>query len=123
MKRERAIEQAHRRNYDCRGIIMSKAKSASQFISYSLLCTPRKDGDGRKLASELRVRLKETIESFAVDRNADHLAIRLKSCRYLSDGEIRATFAMPGTMESGFTEYLYDRTDVLDIDILEAGED
>jgi hypothetical protein len=92
-------------------------------IRYSLLCTPRKDGDGRKLASELRVRLKETIESFAVDRNADHRAIRLKSCRYLSDGEIRATFAMPGTMKSVFTEYLYDRTDVLDIDILEAGED
>ena len=102
---------------------MSKAKSASQFIPYSLLCTPRKDGDGRKLASELKDRLKETIESFAVDRNADHLAIRLKSCRYLADGEIRATFAMPGTTESGFTEYLYDRTDVLDIDILEAGED
>ena len=92
-------------------------------IRYSLLCTPRKDGDGRKLASELRVRLKETIESFAVDRNTDHRAIRLKSCRYLSDGEIRATFAMPGTMESGFTEYLYGREDVLDIDILEAGED
>lgn len=92
-------------------------------IRYSLLCTPRKDGDGKKLASELRVRLKETIESFAVDRNADHRAIRLKSCRYLSDGEIRATFAMPDTMASGFTEYLYDRADVLDVDIMEAGED
>jgi hypothetical protein len=88
-----------------------------------MLCTPRKDGDGGKLASELRGRLKEAIESFAVDRNADHLAIRLKSCRYLSDGEIRATFAMPGAMESGFTEYLYGREDVLDIDIMEAGAD
>ena len=92
-------------------------------IRYSLLCTPRKDGDGRKLASELRGRLKEAIESFAVDRNADHLAIRLKSCRYLSDGEIRATLAMPGTMAFGFTEFLYDRADVLDVDIMEAGED
>ena len=92
-------------------------------IRYSLLCTPGKDGDGKELASELRDRLKETVESFAVDRNADHLAIRLKSCRYLSDGEIRATFAMPDTMESGFTEYRYDRADVLDIDILEAGKD
>ena len=92
-------------------------------MRYSLLCTPRKDGDGRKLASELRGRLKETIESFAVDRNADHSAIKLKSCRYLSDGEIRATFTMPDTMEFGFTEFLYDRADILDIDILEAGED
>ena len=55
-------------------------------IHYSMLCTPSKDGDGRKLASELRDRLKETIESFAVDRNTDHRAIRLKSCCYLSDG-------------------------------------
>jgi hypothetical protein len=90
-----------------------------------MLCTPRKDGDGKKLASELRKRLDEELISFAIAVNMSWESyVRITSCRYLSDGEIKVTFLMDDLFpRSRLTEYLYDRADVLDIDIMEAGED
>lgn len=93
-------------------------------VHYSMLCTPRKDGDGNKLASELRKRLDEELNSFAIAVNMScESYVRITSCRYLSDGEIKVTFLMDDSLPRRLTEYLYDRADVLDIDIMEAGAD
>lgn len=93
-------------------------------VHYSMLCTPRKDGNGKTLASEVRKRLDRELISFAIAVNMSWESyVRITSCRYLSDGEIKVTFLMDDSLPRRLTEYLYDRADVLDIDIMEAGED
>lgn len=47
----------------------------------------------------------------------------MTSCRYLSDGDIRACFIMDDNSAQKLTGFLYDHQDELDIDILEAGKD
>ena len=83
------------------------------FVPYSILCTSRKDGDGKALAKELRGRLKELLSSGAT----------LKSCRYLSDGDIRITMSVPAGMVQSITDTVYTSESVLEIDIMEAGPD
>lgn len=94
---------------------MSKAKSPNQFIPYSMLCNPRKDGDGKELARELRKRLKEVLYCWGD-------LIRIKSCRYLSDGDIRVRMEVPDMLKQTLTDTLYANQEEMDIDIMEAGE-
>lgn len=91
-------------------------------VHYSMLCTPRKDGDGRALAEELRKRLSESLVAFTLDKKKDEF-VRMTSCRYLSDGDIRVCFIMGETMPQQLTDYLYAHQDELEIDIMEAGKD
>ena len=93
-----------------------KAKSAGDFVPYSMLCTPRKDGDGKELAMELRKRLKEVLYCWGV-------SIRIKSCKYLSDGDIRVRMEVPDMLKHTLTNTLYANQAEMDIDIMEAGED
>ena len=95
---------------------MSKAKSADEFIPYSMLCTPRKDGDGKELAKKLRKRLKDIFFCWG-----DFLEI--KSCRYMGDGEIKVRMAVPDMLKTTLTNQLSANTEKLDIDILDAGAD
>jgi len=95
---------------------MSKAKSPNQFIPYSMLCNPRKDGDGKELARELKKRLNEVLYCWGS-------LIRIKSCRYLSDGDIRVRMEVPDALKQTLTSTLYGNQAELDIDITEAGED
>lgn len=57
------------------------------FIKYSMLCNPTMDGDGPTLAAALRSSMKALIKPYGQQ-------VSLKSCRYLSDGEIRAKFSV-----------------------------
>lgn len=91
-------------------------------VHYSMLCTPRNDGDGRTLAEELRKHLTESLVAFTTNKKKDEF-VRMTSCRYLSDGNIRVCFIMGETMPQQLTDYLYSHQDELDIDILEAGKD
>ena len=91
-------------------------------VHYSMLCNPRNDGDGRVLAEELRKHLTESLVAFTVNKNKDEF-VRMTSCRYLSDGDIRVCFIMGDNSAQKLTGFLYDNQDELDIDILEAGKD
>lgn len=95
---------------------MSKAKSAGEYIPYSMLCTPRKDGDGKELARELQKRLGEVLYCWGD-------FARIKSCRYLSDGDIRVRMEVPDMLKKTLTSTLYANREEMDIEILEAGED
>ena len=86
------------------------------FIKYSMLCNPTMDGDGPTLAAALRASLKALIKPYG------H-RVSLKSCRYLSDGEIRAKFSVEAMSESSLTDLLYSSQEQLGIEILEAGAD
>lgn len=85
-------------------------------VHYSMLCNPRKDGDGKVLAKELEERLKEVLSSLGT-------GMKLKSCRYLSDGDIKATMEVPGPLAATLTDTLYASEEELDVDIMEAGKD
>lgn len=87
-----------------------------------MLCNPRNDGDCRAFAEELRKHLTESLVSFTVNKKKDEF-VRMTSCRYLSDGDIRACFIMDDNSAQKLTGFLYDHQDELDIDILEAGKD
>ena len=91
-------------------------------VHYSMLCNSRKDGDGRAIAEELRKQLAESLVAFTVNKKKDEF-VRMPSCRYLSDGDIRVCFIIGDMMSQQLTDYLYDHQDELDIDILEAGKD
>jgi hypothetical protein len=91
-------------------------------VHYSMLCNPRNDGDGRAIAEELRKQLTESLVAFTVNKNKDEF-VRMTSCRYLSDGDIRVCFIMGDTMPQQLTDYLYAHQDELGIDIMEAGKD
>jgi len=93
-------------------------------VSYSMLCSPRKDGDGKKLAAGLKERLTMTLAKFAIDMNVtlDEM-INMTSCRYRSDGEIKVRIKVSNPLVKYLTSYLYTKQDDLEIDILEAGKD
>ena len=91
-------------------------------VHYSMLCNPRKDGDGRALAEELRKHLAESLVALTVNKKKDEF-VRMTSCRYLSDGDIRVCFIMDDMMPQELTDYLYAHQDELGIDIMEAGKD
>lgn len=91
-------------------------------VHYSMLCNPRNDGDGRALAEELRKHLTESLVAFTLNKKKDEF-VRMTSCRYLSDGDIRACFIMGDMMPQQLTDYLYAHQDELGIDIMEAGKD
>lgn len=91
-------------------------------VHYSMLCNPRKDGDGRALAEELRKHLSESLVAFTLDKKKDEF-VRITSSRYLSDGDIRVCFIMDDNSAQKLTGFLYDHQDDLGIDILEAGKD
>lgn len=86
------------------------------FVKYSMLCNPTMDGDGPTIAAALRASLKSIIKPY------EHL-VSLKSCRYLSDGEIRAKFSVEAMSVSSLTDLLYCHQTDLGIEILEAGQD
>lgn len=86
------------------------------FVKYSMLCNTTMDGDGPTLAAALRASLKAVIKPYE-----QHVS--LKSCRYLSDGEIRAKFSVEAMSEVSLTDLLYSSQDKLGIEILEAGAD
>lgn len=93
-------------------------------VHYSMLCTPRKDGDGRTLATELRKTLDKLLTAFAIQSKMQwEEFVRITSCRYLSDGDIRVCFIMDDNSAQKLTGFLYDHQDELGIDILEAGKD
>lgn len=85
-------------------------------VRYSMLCTPWKDGDGKELAKELGARLKAVLTSLGT-------GMKLKSCRYLSDGDIKATMEVPDRLAATLTYALYDLEEELEVDIMEAGKD
>ncbi|GEM_PF-5492427 len=91
-------------------------------VHYSMLCNPRKDGDGKAIAEDLRKRLRESLVAFTADKKKDEF-VRITSSRYLSDGDIRVCFIMDDNSAQKLTGFLYDHQDELDIDILEAGKD
>jgi hypothetical protein len=91
-------------------------------VHYSMLCTTRNDGDGRVLAEELRKHLTESLVALTLNKKKDEF-VRMTSCRYLSDGDIRVCFIMGDTMPQQLTDYLYAHQDELGIDIMEAGKD
>lgn len=91
-------------------------------VHYSMLCNPRNDGDGRALAEELRKHLAESLVALTVNKKKDEF-VRMTSCRYLSDGDIRVCFITGDMMPQELTEYLYAHQDELGIDIMEAGKD
>lgn len=93
-------------------------------VHYSMLCNPRKDGDGRALATELRKTLDKLLTAFAIQSKMQwEEFVRITSSRYLSDGDIRVCFIMDDNSAQKLTGFLYDHQDELDIDILEAGKD
>ena len=86
------------------------------FCRYSMLCNPRSDGDGKALASQLKARLKDLLVPYG-----SH--VKLVSCRYISDGDIKVKFSVESMSVDSLTDLLYANESTLDIDILEAGED
>lgn len=93
-------------------------------VHYSMLCNPRKDGDGRTLATELRKPLDKLLTAFAIQSKMQwEEFVRITSSRYLSDGYIRVCFIMDDNSAQKLTAFIYDHQDELDIDILEAGKD
>ena len=99
-------------------------KIKSTKVSYYMLCSPRLDGDGNELAIKLKEGLTKALAELATLMEVSSgETVKLVSCQYLSDGEIKVHIKVSDNLAVYLTKYLYTKQDELGIDILEAGKD